>query len=271
MKAFNFAYDGVYLSDFGCIICSFDSPGLETLSIGSNITFNKTPVLNGKYHPLVSTAYEDCYEADIQICKNPKCIIDGCDRYFTIDEQREIARWLNRNDFCKFSIFDCDEEDEPYYYNGSFNVEKIVLAGNVIGFQLHFTTSSPFAFCAEKIQRFDLASPNLSVRLNDCSDEIGYVYPEVTIECKSSGDLHIKNSMDKQETVIKNCVSGEIITIKDMIIESSSSAHQNNLMNDFNFRYPKIINTYQQRLNVYTFSFPCKGTFKYNPIRKVGI
>ena len=60
MMITDFEYDGLLLSDFGCIMCSFDSNGLETITNGSNITFNTSPILKGGKHVLTSTKYEKC-------------------------------------------------------------------------------------------------------------------------------------------------------------------------------------------------------------------
>ena len=47
MKSYDFEYDGLNLSDFGFMICSFDSKGVETISNGSTITFNTVSMFNG--------------------------------------------------------------------------------------------------------------------------------------------------------------------------------------------------------------------------------
>ena len=69
MRAYDFEYDNHFLSDFGFIICSFDSKGIETVSNGSKITFNKVSAQGGSKHELVSTEYEDCLETTFQISK----------------------------------------------------------------------------------------------------------------------------------------------------------------------------------------------------------
>ena len=72
MKSFDFEYDNLRLSDFGFIICKFDSSDVETIENGSQIKFNTVPTLNGMKHELTSSSYEDCISATFQICKN-KC------------------------------------------------------------------------------------------------------------------------------------------------------------------------------------------------------
>lgn len=89
MKAYDFIYSEKKLDEFGFQICSFGSKGLETLDNGSQISFNKVSSLNGLKHNIVSTLYEDCLEATIQICKN-SC--SGNAMEISPTEEREIMR-----------------------------------------------------------------------------------------------------------------------------------------------------------------------------------
>ena len=58
MKSYDFEYDGLTLSDMGYIICKFDSNGLQTVSNGSQITFNTASTLNGQKYELTDVSYE---------------------------------------------------------------------------------------------------------------------------------------------------------------------------------------------------------------------
>ena len=66
-------------------------------------------------------------------------------------------------------------------------------------------------------------------------------------------------------------MEGEVISINNMIIQSSNEEHDSSIMNDFNFIFPKIVNNYNDRKNVYTFSLPCDVVFEYRELRKIGI
>ena len=46
MKAFDFEYNGKFLSDYGFTICNFGNKGLETISNGSKISFMGIPTPN---------------------------------------------------------------------------------------------------------------------------------------------------------------------------------------------------------------------------------
>lgn len=265
----DFEYDGLYLSDFGCVICNFDTESLEIASIGSVITFNKTPMLYGKYYLTAGTSYEECLEAEINICKNP-CYATENGLIFSSDEQRYITRWLNRREFLKLSFPD-DDDYVGIYFEASFNVDTVKSCGKVIGFKLHIMTNRPFAIAESVTKKINIISTNQKETINDISDEIGYVYADMEITCKGNGDLNITNSMDGRTTSIRNCKTNEVITIKNMIIETSDPAHSSTIMDDFNFNFLRISNKFRERTNRLTFSLPCSGYIKYTPIRKVGI
>ena len=97
------------------------------------------------------------------------------------------------------------------------------------------------------------------------------MYPDFVVTLLSGGDLTITNSFDGRQTVINNCVSGEKITMKNMVIETSNSTHAKTIMNDFNFKFPQICTSYNNAKNTYTFSLPCTVSVTYRPVRKVGI
>ena len=46
-KAYDFFYDGLKLSDFGFMLCKFDDGGVDTVSNGSEISFNTIPTMRG--------------------------------------------------------------------------------------------------------------------------------------------------------------------------------------------------------------------------------
>ena len=143
MKALDFEYDGYLLSDFGFMICSFGDKGLETISNGSKISFNTTPIFNGSKILLTQVNYDENIECNFAICKNPCVTASGDVEPITATEESQIMRWLNRKRFLKFRVLQDGYED--VYFNGSFNIDKYVLDGNVYGFELTFITDSPFA------------------------------------------------------------------------------------------------------------------------------
>lgn len=268
MKAIDFEYDGYRLSDFGYIICQFDSKSAETVSNGSQIKFNTTPILHGAKHLLTDTEYDECLETTFCICKNPCNSESGDVEIITLEESRQLTRWLNRKEFCEFRPIQGDFEN--IYVEGSFNINNIKRNGDIVGLELHLTTNRPFALHRPIKYDYILTPQNRTIKINDISDEIGYLYPdEVEITCAYDGNLIIHNSIENRDTVIKNCQATEVITLKQPIITTSLASHK--IQNDFNFNFLRIANTFRERMNVLTFSMPCRVKIKYTPIRKVGL
>ena len=146
MRASDFEYDGKNLSDFGMIICEFNSKGLKTVSNGSQITFNTVSTLGGSKHNLVSTEYKECLETTIQICKN-SC--SGIDDEISMVELNQIMRWLCRRKYLKFKILDEDYID--LYFEAAFNISRIEIDGKLYGLELEVKTNRPFALKEPRI------------------------------------------------------------------------------------------------------------------------
>ena len=104
MIILDFEYDGLLLSDFGCMICNLDKGGgIETSANGSQVSFSTTPILKGSKHLLSDVNYSECLTATFQICKNP-CIYHGEDAFLNAEEIAELMRWLNRKSFCTLRL-----------------------------------------------------------------------------------------------------------------------------------------------------------------------
>ena len=268
MKALYFEYDGISLRDMGYVICTFGGKGLETVSNGSKISFNTTPVLNGSLHVLTNANYEECLETTFCICTDA-CATDTKDiQPISLNEQSKLMRWLNRKTFCKFKL----EQDgyEDIYFEGSFNVDKYEIDGVVYGLELTLTTNRPFALYEPRTYEFSVTEDNLTYTIEDISDEIGFIYADVEVTCKADGKLLIENSVEPNRRIsIDNCVTDEVIVFKNPVITTTVSTHK--LQNDFNFNFIRIANEFNNVTNTLTFSIPCEVKLTYIPIKKVGV
>jgi hypothetical protein len=265
MKAYDFEYDGINLSDKGFILCHFGgSEGLETVSDGCQITFNTVPVLGGAKHNLMSTEYEDCLEDTWQICKY-SCGNDI--QEITETEHRELTKWLNRKKFLKLRIL--DEAHIDLYYEAFFNVSKIEIDGKLFGFELEVKTNAPFAYRTSKTITVKNLVANGKHSINDISHEEGYIYPHTEITVNADGDLNIYNAIEDRNTYIRGCEKGEKITMDYPVIQSSIPSH--NIQNDFNWNFFRVANTFENSRNDLTISIPCTIKIKYSPIVKVGL
>ena len=265
--ATNFLYDNEKLSDYGMILCKFDSNTMETVSVGNNITFNTIKTSTSDKNYLVNITYEEPLTTTFHICKND-CTSEN--KYITPEELTSLLRWLARRDkYHKFKIY--QEGYEGIFFYGSFNnIQQIKVGGSVCGLELTFTTDSPYGY--EYISFDFTTTASVGYDIYNMSTETGHLYPKVfTCKCLQSGDLTIYNSIENRTTEIKNCVKDEIISIdgNHKIIETSVPTHK--IYNDFNYNYFRLGNTYEYNLNTITTSIPCEIHIEYESVRKVGL
>ena len=269
----NFTYDGEKLSDYGMMVCKIDSSsGVETVSSGADIIHSQLKSSFSSTFNIMSSAYEEPMVFTFQICKIP--CGNQEDMYISTQEVSAIQRWLCRkNEYKRFKI----EDDEFYnvYWDGTFSAKQITLNEKIIGLELTLHTNAPYAFYDE-IVITQICEAGKSFDIYDNSDELSDVYntirPIVNVEILDGddGQFVLTNSMDGKSTVLNNCVDGEVISFdgKNLIISSSDKCHA--LGRDFNYHFPRLINTYSNRCNTFTPSLKCKITVTYSPIKKIG-
>lgn len=260
----DFEYDGICLSSFDFIVCTFDFDGLKTTT-GSELVFNTYSTLSGKKFELYSTSREECITSTFQICKD-QSKTDNTEISF--NELRELTRWLNRHEFNKFKVLGVYEYMD-IYFEASFNINKIELADRLIGLELTMTTNRPFALKEPRTITIEGKNNDWSKILYDDSDEEGYIYPFAEITINQSGDLSIYNDAEKRTTLVKNCSVGEKITFDYPIISSSLNSHK--IQDDFNWNFFRMSNSFRSKKNTLTVSIPCKIKLKYSPIVRMGV
>ena len=264
MVIYDFEFDGIRLSEKGFILCNFGSKGLETISNGSQATFNTVSTLGGSKHNLTNVTYDTCLESVFQICKN------SCsDKNMEISsvEFRQLTKWLSRKSFLKFKLL--SEEYIDLYYEIKFDISRIEINGKLYGLELTAQTNRPFALQEPKTIVINNKHVNGNHTINDTSHEEGYIYPYTEIIVVEDGDIDIYNALEDRHTIIKSCISGEVITMDYPVITSSISSHK--IQNDFNWNFFRIANTFDNSRNDIKVSIPCSIKIKYSPIVKVGL
>ena len=176
MKAYDFEYDGIRLSDYGFVICKFGGNGLTTISNGSVISFNTVPTMQGAKHEFVSSEYKECITATFQICKS-SCASQEIEE-ISIGEVRNIMNWLNRKSYHKFKLL--TEDYVNIYFEATFNVSRIEINGRICGFELSMTTNRPHALHEPITITLDFTK-ELEKTVFVKSDDEGYIYPEMEI------------------------------------------------------------------------------------------
>ena len=264
MKAYDFEYDGLNLSDKGFMLCSFDKSKIDTVENGVEINMETSPFYNGDVNYILTANYESTLTATFQICKNP---CTGEDLNITVDEVRDMASWLCRKGFHKFKIFDDDYLN--VYYEATFNMSRIIRNGNVIGLELEMITNRPFGVMEDTVINIKNEIENGVENFYSISDDEGFIYPKVKITIKQDGDLKISSIFVQRDTIIKNCKAGEIIEMDYPVIKSSLESHK--IQNDFNWNFFRIENKFKDKRNLIQISIPCEIEMIYSPIAKIGI
>ena len=274
MKLTDFEYAGEKLSAKGCMVCTWDSSGDESRTLGGNLTFTTVRNNNSNVQRKVSNTYDNPYAPEqISICK-VNCYGDPSQSYWSEEEIRSFMKWLNRKSYEKLRPI-YDKVYNGTYFKCSCNVSAHEFGGNVIGLDLTFTTNAPFGFADKEVDTYTITG-GTNITVHSESDEIGFIYPKIIITMQEAGDLVITNSNETKDiykkTIIKNCAYNEVITFsgESKMIDTNLKAHTT-LPRDFNYVYPRLHTTYSSDSTVFNFSLPCTAKFEYAPIRKVGI
>lgn len=268
MTAQNFVYDNIPLSNFGLAICTFNNSSMDTVSLGSQISFELGTVPGREKRNFIHRNYQETITATFQAAKvNPASSVA---QEITSAELSYLMRWLNRKDgFHKFKLL--QEGYENLYTYAGFNVSKIEVAQRVVGLELTMYTLYPYLLEEQSELTYEIPMAGAHLSVVDTSDEIGHIYPNVTIECRSEGDFSFSNFRENRTTTICNCKKDERITIdgENLIVRTSDPSHE--IQDDFNYIYPRIANSFGNRENqIEIGGIDCRVTLQWSPIRKVG-
>lgn len=272
MLATDFEYDGIRLSDLGFVICHFGGVGGSETIAGSDITFNTVSTRGGMRHHLTSSEYSEGLTATFQICKN---LCDGSGEKISIEDYRDITRWLCRREYHKLKFV--NDEFAGIYFEASFNVNKIEVGGRLCGFELSIFTNRPYAIAESVTINIDADGTDDIIRIYNVSDEEGFIYPDMKITIGDIGDEHktleIFNKTSNRKMTIRNCSADEEIEIKYPMITSLPLSHNHNktIMKDFDWVFFNLASSFHDNLNEITVNLPCSIELSYSPIVKIGI
>lgn len=283
MYADSFEFNGIKSKDLDYYIVSFDNFSNDGVGVaGNEITFTTSKPANAYKWNFHGSKYENQLQTSFQIGKF------NCGRYSKKDyelSQQDCAfllRWLVRTDGYKPLRFIQDGFENTFFFVQN-KLQWIRYGGKIVGAQIDMTCNAPFGF--SDVQTFEAScNDGDSFTIYDDSDKTGVLYfDEMDILLTSDADkLQITNSMDsiysptiQYNTIITNCKNGEHINIaNNQIFTNMNSVHtRGNISNDFNFKYPRLINfsdLAENRKNIYTVTGgKCNLSFSYRTIRTV--
>ena len=129
-------------------------------------------------------------------------------------------------------------------------------------------TDSPFAHGAEQKFSHTFSSSSDEYVVSDLSDDIGYIYPVLTIKCMADGDITVSNTTFECSCTINNCENGETIVIDGNALSITTDNETHNIYNDFNYEFFIIGNSINNRKNRITVSAQCEIEIRFSPIIK---
>ena len=276
----DFIFDGRALSDFGYMAVFENSEDVIDVSA---MQFNTIKAALSDINHRVSHTYEQNYTSTFLIMKN-FCDTPEEEQWMTHDDISEMTRWLARKQYKWFRFID-DEDDDEIWYKVQIQISKEYIGANVVGLQLTVTANAPYGFTREiNISNYDPTShPIYPYRLTWStivqSDEEGYIYPNVTIYANEAGKVRLYNESDdaNRETIINNCIPGEIIQIIGGDTQQIISNVDHDFSEDFNYVFPRLCCTYGDYKNKLGslidpagYSTSVRTDYSYRGIRKVG-
>lgn len=232
-------YQGRYNTDFGLQVVSFD-PDNGFMDTYLSVESVYTDKFDGTRRNDYGAKYKETAMLYITMVKN-----NYAD--FSRSELREALGWLTG--LRKVSWLDLYNDDDgkiSYSFLGRVSDVKLQkMDARVIGIQVEFTSTSPWAYSDVNKVELSLDGNSTLVPLCNCSDEYSaYIYPNITFVNKNAnGTLSIRNSTTGEETIVNGLAANEKITLDtNKIIYSDNQAKIFN--DDFNFVWPRLVYGY---------------------------
>lgn len=263
----DFIFDGEKLSEYGYMMCSFDSETIETIPISTS-SFNeiKSPLSDTSHKTSVS--YSENLSKKIQIMKM-NCNDNNYE--ITDEEISSMTKWLCRKEYKWFQWIKNGITCQ-IYYEVYFRVSKIEIAEVCVGLELSIISNRPYALSPIIELNKTITSTDNLLTINLDNDDEGYIYPDVEITINQDGNVVITNQFENRRTVINNCVTGEIINIiGDDTLQITSSIEGHDLSNDFNYNFLCLCNKYNENENILKIDLDCDIRVSYREKRKVGL
>ena len=267
MFAKDFQFNGELASSYGLFICDINvnSNDINIVNNAAKITPVLVRSAGSDVWQYVKGNYDEALSATIKVIKNP-CNDDN--QYFSVYEQREINRWLNKRDkFYPFKII--KDGYENINFNVQINVNKIEIYDKVIGFELEIITDKPYAYLDEHTELIDTTQSRNFILANE-SDEDGEIDVIFKINCLGIGTLRITNSASQKTMIISDCQYDETILVdtkKRKIVSNKRTSSE--ILDKFNFVWIKLKRINGDGSNEFTINMDANIEVKYSPIAKI--
>lgn len=269
----DFIFDGESLRSHGYLISATNS--VDESIVASNMEYQTIKAPRSDVTRKIGDEYPETYTRTISITKD-NCVWGDDNLYLTNDDISEMTKWLCRKTYKWFRWNSENAEDiyDEVWYEVMFDVNNAELGGKVTDLELTIKTNRPYGVTRIIKNEWNSADePSKMIGVH--SDEEGYIYPNMTITVVQGGNLEIINTAEGTEgrkTEFKNCTAGEVIRIYgEDVLQVSSSNSEHNLADDFNYKFPRLLNEYRNSKNTFEINKEVEVIMEYRGIRKVGI
>lgn len=265
----NFMFDGEQLVNYGYIV-AYDEIVDEDYAV-SSMGFTTVKSERSDVFHRVATQYEDTYQKDVFIMKNP--CKDG-DLSLSNKDISKMAKWLCRKEYKWFRWMGETGKNEVWH-EVQITMDKKEYGDSVIGLVLHIKSNRPYGL-SKQLEHHITPNDNKAT-IDISSDEEGYIYPNMTIKIPSNAKgkptIAIYNSFEERTTQIANCIPNETITISggdNLQIKSTNTNHD--MSKDFNYNFFRLCNRYgKSSNNIYIANARVDIWIRWRGIRKVGL
>lgn len=240
-SAFSFIYDGVSSEDFGLYIGTLDNNDTTSSMASTNIELVFDSIANRSENFVYGVKQsEPCLEFKMDIFSHEP---------LSRSDISYIDAWLFSNTQPKKLVF-CQEDMANYVFYALFSKNEIqAVGGKPCLFSCNVICSSAYGYEVEKKEDYVIQNGTVkSIRFNNLSDGIYYLYPKLEFVCnRDNGEIRIKNITDNnREFVISGLSNGEKISIDEWFqITSSTGLYRLEKCNKQWLRLKKGINNIQ--------------------------
>ena len=141
----DFVYDGVKLSSLGYLVGNIVSSNNDSATAGSKLDLQTVVNRGNNLTQIITSQYNEPITATFDIVKY--ACTDTADSIVSDKEISYIMRWLNQTEYCKFYPIYNDLSLPNVYFKGTFTeINTAQLGGNVVGFNVTFTSNAPYGF-----------------------------------------------------------------------------------------------------------------------------
>lgn len=253
-------------SDFNLMLGSIDYDEKAENEMGNNITIAEQFVGRNPIPAYLDFTYNEKLKPTVVLIKN-NCH-DASDYMLSEFEIRHILRLITgQHNYIWMKVITEEISEDTWYRVKVIDTALVKLAGKNIGLKINMECDSQFGYSPlQTLNISETAYKKFNI-FNNSDDIYTYLFPEVQITMKQSGNLELINETENWYTIINNVSYDEVLNLDcERQIITSSFNHINVLLNDFNLHWIRFVDG----VNVYSANLNCDIQFKFRMRRKGG-